>query len=732
MKSMKSILGWLVCLFFAALMMAPPSPAAEASAMTVGRIFHIEGDLLRYVPEEKDWVAVVRDAPFGTEDTLFSGSNGMAELIVPNGIWIRTGNSTQIQFVKLDNDLAEMDVASGMARFYSKGQAAIKVTSLFGYVLAYPGTIFDLYVGENSIEVIAIKGAVSFVHQATDSRYNVVSGAGSILADQQQVSSGDGTVDPDWNRWNMIRENFWLAKGEVKGPSVEYLPSGLRNEAYAFEENGKWERVFYEGEDRWFWQPTTVAGDWSPFTVGRWTYWYGDQTWIPAEPFGYVTHHYGNWVYVRNQWYWAPPRVNVRLDLPLLEIGFFWYPGRVAWIHSGVNVGWVPLAPRETYYCRRHWGGPHTVIVNNININRITINIRNHAYVDHAIIVNRDHFNSNDDYRNVRVTNMNRTTIINNYRAATVVNNTVINNYTTNKQRYNYTNVKVNEKPHNTVINRIQQNRSLIREGRKENASVIQERVKGIPEGRINREVLIDQPRTTNHIVPAREVNQPIANIKLQQREIKKRGEGGAEITPLGVGRSGPPSERSVQPVPPAQRPERAAPVQPTQADKPVPPGQPKQRPERVTPERPAQADRPVPPGRPTQRPERAAPERPAQQQQPAQAGQPTQRPERAAPERPAQQQQPVQAGQPTQRPHHAAPERPTQADRPLPPAQGPERVAPANPAQQQQPVQSIRPAEKPERVIPTKPEQQKKSVEPGEPAERPEHRMPTRPGGKT
>ena len=729
MKSLKLMLGWLVCLFSVALMMAPPSPAAEASAMTVGRIFHIEGDLLRYVPEEKDWVSVVRDAPFGAEDTLFSGSNGMAELIVPNGIWIRTGNSTQIQFIKLDTDLAEMDVASGMARFYSKGQAAVKVTSPFGYVLTDPGTIFDLYVGENSIEVIAIKGVVSFVHQATDSRYNVVSGAGSILADHQQVSSGDGTVDADWNRWNMDRENFWLAKGEVKGPSVEYLPSGLRNEAYAFEENGKWERVFYEGEDRWFWQPTTVAGDWSPFTVGRWTYWYGDQTWIPAEPFGYVTHHYGNWVYVRNHWYWSPPVVNVRIGVPPFGIGFFWYPGRVAWIYSGVNVGWVPLAPWETYYCRRRWGGPHTVVVNNTNINRISINTRNHAYVDHAIIVNRSHFNSRDDYRNVRLTDMNRATIINNYRSAPVVNNTVINNYRTNRQRYNYTNVKVKEKPHNAVINRIQQNRTLIREGRKENASVIQERVKGIPEGRINREVLIDQPRITNHIVPAREINQPIANIKLQQREIKKRGDGGAEISPSGVGRPTPPSERSVQPVPPAQRPERTAPVKPAQADRPVPPGQPKQRPERTAPERPAQADRSVPPA---QRPERVVPAKPAQVDRPVPPGRQTERPERAAPVSPVQQQKPVQVGQPTQRPERTTPARPTQADRPLPPAQRPERVAPANPAQQQQPVQSIRPAEKPERVIPTRPEQQKKSVEPEEPTERPERRMPTRPGGKT
>ena len=72
------MMGLLVCLFLTAVMMVPPSSAADEPAMVVGRIFYIEGDLLRYVPDESDWVAVVRDAPFGTEDTLFSGSQGMA------------------------------------------------------------------------------------------------------------------------------------------------------------------------------------------------------------------------------------------------------------------------------------------------------------------------------------------------------------------------------------------------------------------------------------------------------------------------------------------------------------------------------------------------------------------------------------------------------------------------------------------------------------------------------
>ena len=149
---MKSIIKLTICLFFAAIAMVSPASAADAPAMVVGRVYHVEGDLLRYVPAEKDWVAVIRDAPFGTEDTLFSGNRGMAELIAPNGTWIRIGNSTQIQFIALDTDLAEMDVASGVARFYNKSSdTVIKVTSPFGYVLADPGTVFDFYVGDDSV-----------------------------------------------------------------------------------------------------------------------------------------------------------------------------------------------------------------------------------------------------------------------------------------------------------------------------------------------------------------------------------------------------------------------------------------------------------------------------------------------------------------------------------------------------------------------------------------------------
>ena len=705
MKRIKWMMGLLVCLFLGAVAMVQPSSAAGAPPMVVGRVYHIEGDLLRYVPEEKDWVTVVRDAPFGTEDTLFSGSRGMAELIVPNGTWIRIGNSTQIQFFALDADLADMDVASGVARFYNKSSdTVIKVTSPFGYVLGDPGTVFDFYVGDNSVEVVAVKGRVSFVHSATDAKYGVAAGSPSILADQQQVSSGEGTVDPDWDRWNTIRESFWAAKARVRGRSVEYLPPNLQNEAYALDENGSWESVPYEGTSRRFWRPRVVVG-WSPFTVGRWTDWYGDQTWIPAEPFGYVTHHYGNWVYVRNYWYWAPPVVSVRVGLPLLGVGFFWYPGRVSWIYTGLYVGWVPLAPRETYYSHRHWGGPHAVVVNNINITQISINVQNYAYANHAVVVNQNNFYRVNNYRDVRVTNINRTTTINNYHAAPVVNNTVINNYTTDKQRYNYANVTVNEKPHNTVINRIQQNEAITQRSKKENAAVLQQQVRSIREGNVNREARIEPPKTTNYIVPANEVNRPKSEIKLQQKEIKSAG-------------------RGVPPAQPAQVvvPQYVAPARPGQAKQVVVP----QHVAPAQPENPGQATVPehVAPARPGQIgqvviPEHATPVKPGQKElpgqvivpqhtAPAQPGQPATVviPEHVAPARTSQ---PGPTGQ-VVIPQHAAPAKPGQAKQVV----VPQHVAPAQP---EHPVQAV----VPEHVAPARPGQTGQVVIP-------EHATPVKP----
>ena len=554
---------WLKCtvgLFLAALAMVSQASAANPPVMTVGRVYSVEGDLLRYVPADKDWVAMVNDAPLGVEDTFFSGNQGRAEMYVPNGTWLRVGYSTQVQFIALDPDLSEVDVSSGVARFYNKGsETVIKATSPFGYVLAYPGTAFDFYVGENSVEIVAVEGTVSFIHAATDARYDVTADSPSILADAGQVTSGDGGVEADWHRWNVARDSFWTEKSRITGRSVEYLPPSLRGESYALEENGRWESVSYEGSSRWFWRPTSVASGWSPFTAGRWTDWHGDQVWIPSEPFGYVTHHYGNWMYVQDSWYWAPPVASRRAGLSLLDIGFFWSPGRVSWIHHDRYVGWVPLGPRETYYSHRRWGGTHDRQYTD-NIGRINLDIGRYAYAGQAIIVPRDNFYRVDDYRDVRVRNITSTTIINTYNAAPVVNNTVINNYLTDSRRHTYTSRTVKAKPHVSVLRRIETNATAVRQGERENSAMIRKQVRNLQEGRVSRDGRIEAPISTNYIVPASEMNRPASEMKLQQRNIRTGAKSGQ-----------PAGQRSVSPARPAQlegpgaRPERMAPAKPTQ-----------------------------------------------------------------------------------------------------------------------------------------------------------------------
>lgn len=519
---MKKLFG-LLGLFLAAFVVTIPQVAsADDPRLMVGRVYHVEGSLLRYVSPEDDWVAVVRDAPFGMEDTFYTARHSMAELMVPNGTWIRIAGNTQIQFISLGTDFSEIDMAAGMGRFLNKdSNLVIKVTGPFGYVLVYPGSVVDYYVGENSAEIVPVKGNVTFVHSAGNARYELSSQNLSILADQYRVTYGEGGVDPDWDGWNRSRDNFWTSKSRTTGLSTQYLPPPLRHEAYVFEDNGRWERVYYEGSDRWFWRPTTVAPDWAPFTAGRWTEWYGDQTWIPSEPFGYVTHHYGNWIYTGGRWYWAPPVTTVTVGLPLLNIGFFWYPGRVSWIHSGGYIGWVPLAPRETYYSHNYWGGPYVVRVTNINITRVNIYPRNYAYARHAVIVPQHNFYTVNNYRTVRVKNITGTTIINHYQAAPVVNDTVIKHYSSMRQRHNFANIQVREKPHKSVTERIETNQRIIRQGKMEKMSAKDEQIKYIKEGKINREARIEPPKVTNYIVPSSEKNRPKSQITLHQEAVK-------------------------------------------------------------------------------------------------------------------------------------------------------------------------------------------------------------------
>jgi hypothetical protein len=519
----------MVTVLVCALFFASPGNAQQqqqGSEVLVGHIDYLDGNLLRYVPEEKDWVSVVKDAPFGITDTLYAGDKTHAEILMPNNTLARIGGSTQIQLLRLEADVSELDVVSGVVRFYNKSSnAVIKVTTPFGYVMAAGQTSFDLYVGDESVEVISLKGRVDYVRATGTSKYEVKAELSSIIGGRTQVTSGQGRGDAGWIEWNDRMDRLWQSRTAAKVDSGKYLPQQLYDEGYALEENGRWDRVYYEGGYHYFWRPIYVSAGWAPFSRGRWTMWYGDNCWIPAEPFGYVTHHYGNWVYVDrcSCWYWVPPVSYLSVGAgPSWFMGCSWYPGRVSWIYSGLYIGWYPLMPYEPYYCHYYWGPYATVIIIDGDDDHHHHDGHHGHHSDHVVVVNQSNFYTVNNYSTALIMNLDKAAIRDRFQKAAVITDKIIKNFKDNRDKFNFGGAKPSVKPHNTVLARVRQNLSKIKRSGRPSAAALRQKVEKIRKGRITGGRDIEPRKVTSKLVPSSEVSNPRSATKFTQQYIKR------------------------------------------------------------------------------------------------------------------------------------------------------------------------------------------------------------------
>jgi hypothetical protein len=413
--------------------------AASEDGAVIGHLTHVEGTILRYGTDDDDWVQLVKDSPVGIEDLLFCEEGSKAEIIIPNSTWIRTGSITRLRIINLTDATTELEVESGLARFYNKSSVAvIKVATPFGSVLAPPLTAFDLYLQDDTVQVTALVGTVTFNYLRDNSNHEVKAGGASLLADYETVNAAPGATDEAWNAWNREMDEQWEDRLQDDGEEIDYLPDGIRHESYSLRENGIWETVYYEGRNCSLWRPLYVSSYWSPYTVGRWTVWYGDQCWIPYEPFGYVTHHYGNWIYIDgcSRWYWAPPDCHRRHNAHYFPgIPFAWYPGRVAWIHQGDYVGWIPLAPFEPYYCYRNWGSLSRVVAKDPRRHHRDLDIKACRYRNQAIIVKKSNLYRAGNYSNERINNR-AAAFIEQFQREAGISSRVMHNVKNTKQRF--------------------------------------------------------------------------------------------------------------------------------------------------------------------------------------------------------------------------------------------------------------------------------------------------------
>ncbi|MBP1716354.1 MAG: hypothetical protein H6Q42_4557, partial [Deltaproteobacteria bacterium] len=195
---------------------------------------------------------------------------------------------------------------------------------------------------------------------------------------------GDAEFGPlppadEWEKWNRQRDTK-LADWR---PPSKFLPEELRSYSRDFDDNGRWVYVEEYGQ---VWTPNVVVSvGWAPYRLGRWVWIGGDYTWVSYEPWGWAPYHYGRWSFVAAiGWCWVPP----------LRGAVHWGPGYVGWVVGPTHVSWVPLAPREIYYGRGHYG-PHSVNVTNINVTNINVEkvVYKNVRVTNAVtVIHRDTF----------------------------------------------------------------------------------------------------------------------------------------------------------------------------------------------------------------------------------------------------------------------------------------------------------------------------------------------------
>jgi len=455
-----------------------PQNEPEQEQAVVGRITFLEKNLFRYLQEEKDWALAARDIPVGDGDVLYSDTQGRSELTFPNDTKIRINDNSKIQIDGVKETLTSVYVNSGVARIQNRSSdTVIKVETPYGEVLSKEPSAFDVYVGDSSAIITGVNGSARFV-DGKNNQYDVKPGADSLVADQNSVASTRRYLDSRWDNWNSQMDGE--ARRAEQNPSP-YLPPQLQSDSQVLADNGSWQQLNYNGETANYWTPRNVAPDWSPFTVGRWTTWYGEQLWVPYERFGWVTHHHGGWIHYNGRWYWRPP---IRAGWRVVP----WYPARVVWVNQGRYVGWVPLSVHEPYYGRRYWG-PRTVIYNQ----RVVIkNIEVHKYVNvnRVVVVDKERlYNVHRRYETVRDVSVVRQ-VVTNGQATPVVTREMVRGANMKMEHHFANNGDLSRRPRVDAVKEFEARRRNFGE-RNENAAAVGQRLQKAslktPETRTNQ-----------------------------------------------------------------------------------------------------------------------------------------------------------------------------------------------------------------------------------------------------
>jgi hypothetical protein len=356
----------------------------------VARISLMNGDVSVRRGDSGDWVAAAVNAPLSVEDTVVTGANSRAEVQLDWANLIRLSANAEVRLAELEDQRYMVQVARGLVTFRVLRESDANVEISTPNVSVRPAGMgtYRIEVQENGDSEITVRSGNADIFTPRGSQQLQ---AGRTMLARGTASDPEfkiiGAIGRDeWDRWNENRDSYF-----TQSASYQYVDSSIDG-AEDLDAYGSWS---YAAPYGYVWSPRVAAG-WAPYSYGQWSWmdYYG-WSWVSYDPWGWAPFHYGRWFYNGPRgWCWYPGAMHTRQYWRPGLVAFFGYGGRGG---LGVgfgfgNVGWVPLAPYETYrpwYGRGMYGGYRNTtigdnsvrIVNNTNM----VNAYRNARIPNAV-----------------------------------------------------------------------------------------------------------------------------------------------------------------------------------------------------------------------------------------------------------------------------------------------------------------------------------------------------------
>ena len=366
----------------------------------VARISVMNGDVSVRRGDSGDWVAAAVNAPLVVPDSVLVGNASRAEIQLDSANMLRMAENSEVRLSELEYARYQLQISQGTVTFsvIRDSDADVDLSTPNVSIRPLKKGRYRISVSDAGITEITVRAGQAEVFTPTGVEI-LRSGKAMIVrgtASNPEFQLIAAIVRDDWDHWNEQRDK------ELKNTdSYRYVSQDIYG-AEDLHGHGRWVYVHPYG---YVWSPYVATG-WAPYRHGRWSWvdWYG-WSWVSYDPWGWAPYHYGRWFNSGPYgWCWYPGGMHVRHHWrPALVAFFGWnnYSGFNVGIGLGFgHIGWVPLAPYETYhpwYGHRYYNGYRnkTYIDNSVNIvNNVNItNIYRNAKVNNAITaVNGDDF----------------------------------------------------------------------------------------------------------------------------------------------------------------------------------------------------------------------------------------------------------------------------------------------------------------------------------------------------